>query len=202
MTRDFAVTLVADLAVALTIFPDYIEVESSNRQTTASCLCSLRRDQYRWLILREGVMSKQNSAEQTSNVREALEGLDQSRRETLTKLIRGSAFVAPVVVAFAMEGLTVGSAEAQAGSSSRGGNITVPSDRRLKRDVARVGTHPMGFGIYRFKYLWSDAAYTGVLAQEVLDKAPHAVMEGPGGFLGVNYQALGMEMTRGPRLAS
>ena len=146
-------------------------------------------------------MSKQNPAEQTSNVREAFEGLDQSRRETLTKLIRGSAFVAPVVVAFAMEGLTVGSAEAQAGSSSRSGNITV-SDRRLKRDVARVGTHPMGFSIYRFKYLWSDAAFTGVLAQEVLDKAPHAVMEGPCGFLGVNYQVLGMEMTRGPRLAS
>jgi hypothetical protein len=54
----------------------------------------------------------------------------------------------------------------------------------------------MGFGIYRFKYLWSDTAYLGVLAQEVLEKAPHAVTTGPGHFLAVDYDALGMEMTR------
>ena len=132
-------------------------------------------------------------AEQDPNVREALDGLDKDKREMLTKLIDGSAFIAPVVAAFAMQGLSIRPAEAQAGSSS---NQTIPSDVRLKKDVARVGTHPMGFGIYRFKYLWSDTAYVGVLAQEVLEKAPHAVTEGPGNFLAVDYGALGMAMTR------
>lgn len=75
------------------------------------------------------------------------------------------------------------------------GPILTPSDRRLKREINRIGTHPLGFGIYRFKYLWSDTAYVGVLAQEVLEKAPHAIVAGPADFLAVNYDALGMAMT-------
>jgi len=131
-------------------------------------------------------------AEQDPKVREALDGLDTGKRETLTKLIGGSAFVAPVVASFAMQGLSIRPAEALPGSSS---NQTVISDVRLKRDVTRVGTHPSGFGIYRFKYLWSATAYIGVLAQEVVEKVPHAVSTGPGNFLGVNYGALDMAMT-------
>jgi hypothetical protein len=50
----------------------------------------------------------------------------------------------------------------------------------------------MGFGIYRFKYLWSDIPHVGVLAQEVLEKAPHAVAIGPGNLLAVDYAALGL----------
>jgi hypothetical protein len=126
------------------------------------------------------------------NLREALDGLDQSKRETLTKLIRGSAFIAPVVASFAMQGLAIRPAEAA--SSAILSNL--PSDLRLKREISRTGTHPLGFGIYRFKYLWSDTAYVGVLAQEVLEKAPHAVVAGPANFLAVDYDALGIAMTR------
>jgi hypothetical protein len=127
---------------------------------------------------------------------EALDGLDAGKRETLTKLIGGSAFVAPVVASFAMQGLSIRPADAQSpGSSLRPSNTTV-SDARLKRNVARTGTHPLGFGIYRFEYLWSDISHVGVIAQEVLEKAPHAVTAGPGGYLGVDYGALGIEMAR------
>jgi len=129
-------------------------------------------------------------ADQDSNIHEALEGLDQSKRETLTRLVSGSAFIAPIVASFAMQGVAIRPAEAATSSVS---NI---SDVRLKKDVVRVGTHAMGFGIYRFKYLWSDTAYVGVLAQEVLKKVPHAVKTGPGDFLAVDYDALGMQMTR------
>ncbi len=59
----------------------------------------------------------------------------------------------------------------------------------------------MGFGIYRFKYLWSDASHVGVLAQEVARKVPHAVSAGPGSFLMVDYATLGMIMTREAMLA-
>lgn len=153
-------------------------------------------------------------ADQDSNVREALEGLDPAKRETLTRLVSGSAFIAPIVASFAMQGMAIRPAEALPASSgsnttSGGSNITggnqggfnnsngpVTSDMRLKRDIARVGTHPMGFGIYRFKYLWSDTAYVGVLAQEVLKKLPHAVKTGPGDYLAVDYDAIGMKMTR------
>ena len=132
-------------------------------------------------------------AEEERNLREALDGLDQSKRATLRRLISGSAFVAPVVASFAMQGLAIRPAEAAASAAVT--NVT-KSDRRLKREISRIGTHPLGFGIYRFKYLWSDIAYVGVLAQEVREKAPHAVVAGPGDFLAVNYGALGMAMTR------
>jgi hypothetical protein len=132
-------------------------------------------------------------AEQDPNVREALEGLDPAKRETLTRLVSGSAFIAPIVASFAMQGMAIRPAEALPASS--GSNVTV-SDMRLKKDVVRVGTHPMGFGIYRFKYLWSDTAYVGVLAQEVLKKLPQAVKAGPGDFLAVDYDAIDMQMTR------
>ncbi|MBX9775212.1 MAG: tail fiber domain-containing protein [Xanthobacteraceae bacterium] len=137
-------------------------------------------------------------SEQEPKLQQALEGLDAHKRETLTRLIRGSAFVAPVVASFAMQGISIQPAHAQPGSSS---NMTgpgpigpPPSDRRLKRDIDRIGTHPGGFGIYRFRYLWSETRYIGVIAQEVQEKMPEAVCTGPGGFLGVNYDALGMAM--------
>lgn len=122
---------------------------------------------------------------------EALEGLDQGKRETLLRLIKGSAFVAPVVASFAMQGISIRPAHAVPGSSS---NFTT-SDRRLKKNLARVASHPRGFGIYRFNYLWSEETCIGVIAQEVLQQVPEAVRVGPGNFLAVDYGALGMSMT-------
>jgi hypothetical protein len=132
---------------------------------------------------------------QDPNVSEALDGLDARKRETLMRLIRGSAFAAPVVASFAMQGLSIKPADAQSPGSSARPSDSTTSDVRLKRDIARTGTHPLGFGIYRFKYLWSDISHAGVIAQEVLEKVPHAVTAGPGGYLGVDYSALGIAMT-------
>jgi hypothetical protein len=122
-------------------------------------------------------------------VEKSLEGLDQSKRDTLSRLVTGSAFVAPIVAAFAMQGISVRPAHAQVGSSS---NTT--SDRRLKKQIVRLGTDPRGFGIYRFSYVWSDKPYVGVIAQDVMEHVPSAVTTGPGGFLAVDYGAIGMAM--------
>jgi len=132
-------------------------------------------------------------SERDPKVDVALEGLDQGKRETLTRLITGSAFVAPVVASFAMQGLSIRPANALPASSS---NITNVSDLRLKKKVTRVGTHSSGCGIFRFNYLWSDTTYVGAIAQDVLEHAPDAVVVGPGNFLAVDYGALGMTMTR------
>jgi hypothetical protein len=128
---------------------------------------------------------------QDSKLREALEGVDPAKRTTLTKLAIAG-FAAPVVASFAMQGISI--QPAQAGSSGGVSNTTKISDARLKKDIARVASHPLGFGIYRFKYLWSDQVYTGVLAQEVLKSAPHAVSISAGGILSVAYGALGIEL--------
>ena len=124
------------------------------------------------------------------NLREALDGIDQEKRETLTKLGVGTTFATPVVLSYVMQGLSV--TAAYAGSSSLVPNQT-KSDVRLKTDVVRIGTHPAGFGIYRFKYLWSDVRYSGVLAHEILESTPSAVTVGADGYLEVDYDALGVE---------
>jgi opacity protein-like surface antigen len=66
------------------------------------------------------------------------------------------------------------------------------SDRRLKRDVALLALRDDGVGIYRYRYLWSDEVYVGVMAQEVAGIYPDAVVRGPDGYLRVNYGRLGL----------
>lgn len=67
----------------------------------------------------------------------------------------------------------------------------------MKQDVARVGTTADGrHALYRFRYVDEPTAgpFVGVLAQEVLatpDAA--AVAVGAGGWLEVDYAALGLE---------
>ena len=48
----------------------------------------------------------------------ALDGIEENRRKTLSRLVKGSAFVAPVVASFAMQGISIHPAHALPGSSS------------------------------------------------------------------------------------
>lgn len=69
-----------------------------------------------------------------------------------------------------------------------------PSDVRLKRDIALIGHLDNGLGLYRYRYLWSDVVFVGVVAQEVAEAMPSAVVVGDDGYLRVNYQKLGLQM--------
>jgi hypothetical protein len=69
-----------------------------------------------------------------------------------------------------------------------------PSDIRLKRDITMVGHTDNGLGLYRYRYIWSDQVYVGVMAQEVAQIDPGAVMRGDDGYLRVNYERLGLRM--------
>jgi hypothetical protein len=68
------------------------------------------------------------------------------------------------------------------------------SDVRVKRDVTPIAELENGLRLYRYRYAWSDTLYVGVLAQDVLDVAPHAVSRGADGYLRVNYARLGLRM--------
>jgi outer membrane immunogenic protein len=69
------------------------------------------------------------------------------------------------------------------------------SDIRLKRDIALVGHRGDGLGLYRFRYLWSDNEYVGVMAQEVALIHPEAVTRDPlSGYLSVDYGRLGLPL--------
>ena len=122
---------------------------------------------------------------------QAVDGLDENKRKTLTRLVTGSAFVAPVVASFAMDGLSISKAVAQANGT--GSNVT-KSDRRLKSNISQVGSLPSGLNLYRFRYSGGKTDYVGVMAQEVLEVAPEAVVTGADGFMLVDYAALGTRM--------
>ena len=85
-------------------------------------------------------------------------------------------------------------------SGSDGGNsMTMTpsmSDRRAKEDIVKVGQHPLGFGIYLFRYkapfskLYGTGRHIGVMADEVVERYPDAVSRHEDGYLRVDYGRL------------
>ena len=67
------------------------------------------------------------------------------------------------------------------------------SDVRLKHDIAVIGHLDNGIGFYRFAYNGSDKVYVGVMAQEVQNVMPEAVVRGRDGYLRVFYEKLGLK---------
>lgn len=67
------------------------------------------------------------------------------------------------------------------------------SDARVKENIERIGTLPTGDGWYAYNYVWEpDQRRQGVMAQEVMQRAPEAVQRGPDGILCVDYGKLGL----------
>lgn len=74
-------------------------------------------------------------------------------------------------------------------AGSVGGAAMMFSDRRVKHDVRRIGTHPIGVGLYSYRYVGERGRRVGVMAQEVRRVAPHLVAS-VRGVLMVDYAAL------------
>jgi hypothetical protein len=70
-----------------------------------------------------------------------------------------------------------------------------PSDRRLKRDIRRLGKLSNGLQLYRYRYLGGERGFTGVMAQDLLadPRFRDAVISGDSGFLWVDYGRLGLD---------
>jgi hypothetical protein len=64
---------------------------------------------------------------------EALAGVDERKRRTLTKLALGAAFVTPIVASFSMDGLTISKVHAQTASGS---GAVIPSNNTVAPDSA------------------------------------------------------------------
>lgn len=62
-----------------------------------------------------------------------------------------------------------------------------PSDRRLKENIKAVGQLDNGLTVYCFNYKGSHVPQIGLIAQEVKEVKPQAVIEGDDGFLRVRY---------------
>ena len=78
------------------------------------------------------------------------------------------------------------------GMRGGGGGGGRRSDIRLKHDITLLGYLDDGLGFYRFSYNGSNKAYVGVMAQDVQQMAPQAVVLGRDGYLRVYYEKLGL----------
>jgi outer membrane immunogenic protein len=75
-----------------------------------------------------------------------------------------------------------------------------PSDVRLKRDVVLIARLDNGLGVYRYRYVWSDTVYVGVMAQEVALLRPDAVVRDTlDDYLRVDYSRLGLKLMTWPQ---
>lgn len=72
------------------------------------------------------------------------------------------------------------------------GSLFTKSDARLKTGIKPIGVKN-GHTIYEWRYIGSTMRYRGVMAQDVIDTNPSAVIV-QNGFYAVNYGALGLEM--------
>jgi len=73
-------------------------------------------------------------------------------------------------------------------AGSLGSAAIMASDRRLKSNIVRVGTHPLGIGIYEYDIF--GERQRGVMADEVEQVKPEAVLTHESGYKMVNYGAL------------
>lgn len=82
------------------------------------------------------------------------------------------------------------------GGKDANGTHTKHSDRNLKENIVRIGTLPMGIGLYLFDYLPEYRGtrtcdrQLGVMADEVEIVMPEAVSFHPDGYQVVNYSLL------------
>ena len=80
-----------------------------------------------------------------------------------------------------------------ASSAASNVRVPVPSDIRLKQDLAVVGRTADGLRLYRYRYIGDDTVYVGVMAQEVAERRPDAVARGEDGYLQIDYGKLGLQ---------
>ena len=75
------------------------------------------------------------------------------------------------------------------GSTGLMGGMMAMSDRRLKSNISKVGTHPLGIGVYDYDI--DGRRERGVMAQELLQVKPDAVFLHPSGYYMVDYAQIG-----------
>lgn len=113
-------------------------------------------------------------------------------------------YAAPTLVLFGeVAALTQGSScsepnDNETANCSPGSMGMHVSDRRAKTGIERIGTHPRGFGLYLFDYKpefqarWGTGRQFGVMADEVEQQVPAAVVEHEDGYKRVCYEMLGI----------
>lgn len=75
------------------------------------------------------------------------------------------------------------------------GSMMAKSDARLKENITPIGVEN-GHVIYEWNYVGGDALYHGVMAQDLFETAPEAVVMEPDGYFAVDYSKIGVSFGR------
>ena len=123
--------------------------------------------------------------------------IDQSFAKTWTAPTPDIQMAAPAMQSTSMFSDILGGIGTVVGIASglSGGAALLPflSDRRLKKDIKKIGTSIKGYNIYRYKYLDQSEEYIGAMADEVFKKNPEAVYRMDNGYMGVDYSKIDVE---------
>lgn len=143
-----------------------------------------------------GMLKAQEKANQGSQFMQAMGGFNPS---SLMSMFGGGGAVGAGTAAGGMAGLGTGSAIGGAGmgmlpgmggAGAMAGGLTsgiqgalLASDRRLKKDIVKVGQDKFG-NLYHFRYKndHTGTLYRGRIAQELMENRPDAVTVGNDGF--------------------
>lgn len=137
-----------------------------------------------------------------------MEIIPSTEFSSAVKTVGKAVYSAPYLKVFgSVSGLTMGPAGTRCDGGNSGSNqarvaqCPAGSDPYIKENIARVGTHPMGFGMYLFDYkpefrsAWGYGRQFGVMADEVKSVLPEAVVTHPDGYMMVDYALLGISRT-------
>lgn len=75
------------------------------------------------------------------------------------------------------------------GGAGMMGGAMMMSDRRLKSNIVKIGRHPVGVDLYEYDIF--DRHEQGVMADELEQVMPEAVITAPSGYQMVNYALIG-----------
>lgn len=91
--------------------------------------------------------------------------------------------------------LTLGNRGSSADAMGKQRKVT-QSERSVKQNIVRIGTHPLGIGLYLFEYRpgfrSQRCRHFGVMADEVEQVIPEAVSRGANGLRQVRHDLLGI----------
>lgn len=81
-----------------------------------------------------------------------------------------------------------------AASSGNGSGGIAASDARAKTDIEWVGMARGNIPLYQYRYKGSQVRFEGVMAQDILQIQPDAVLHGSTGLMAVDYAKLGLRL--------
>ena len=71
--------------------------------------------------------------------------------------------------------------------------VAAGSSKKLKDNIVKIGRSIAGHNIYKFNYKGNSRRYVGVIAEEIQQTVPEAVVTMPNGFLGVIYDLIDVQ---------